>query len=62
MAGLVWDTIMENSTTMKQLVENKISEEVAKKQTEIDQLNTDKDNLQSQIDTLALEILTLMGV
>ena len=59
---LAWEEIMQNAPTMKQLFEQKITEEVSKKQVEIDTLKLDKDNLQSQVDTLALEILNLMGV
>ena len=59
---LTWEEIMQNAPTMKGLVEQKIAEEVAKKQVEIDELKTEKDLLQSQIETLALEILTLLGV
>jgi hypothetical protein len=59
---LAWEEIMSKAPTMKKLVEDKINEEVAKKQVEIDQLKADKQALQDQLDILALEILTLKGV
>jgi len=59
---LAWEEIMQKCPTMKQLIETKINEEVAKKQVEIDQLKAEKEVLQDQLDTFALEILTLKGV
>ena len=66
--SLVWDEIMQNSPTMKQLVESKIAEEVAKKDVEIQDLQTKNSELEADnISTmLALtdvyeQLLTLQG-
>ncbi|WP_206707120.1 hypothetical protein [Koleobacter methoxysyntrophicus] len=47
---------------MKKLFEDKIAEEMAKKQAEIDALKQENQNLRDQLDTLTLQILDIMGV
>jgi len=59
---LAWEEIMQKAPTMKRLVEDKITEEVAKKQAEIDALKQENQNLRDQLDTLVLQILDIMGV
>lgn len=54
-----WDEIMKNSPTMKNLVENKITEEVVKVKQGYEQQLDEK---QQQIDTLSLQMLDMMGV
>ena len=58
----LWDEIMQKSPVMKQLVENKIAEEVGKKQVEIDALRADNDSLQTQIADLQIAMANVMGV
>lgn len=58
----LWDEIMQKSPVMKQLVENKIAEEVALKQVEIDALRADNDSLQTQIADLQIAMANVMGV
>ena len=50
----LWDEIMQKSPVMKQLVENKIVEEVALKQVEIDELRAELDLAKAAIDELIL--------
>lgn len=50
----LWDEIMEKSPVMKQLIENKIAEEVALKQVEIDELRAELDLAKAAIDELIL--------
>lgn len=58
----LWDEIMQKSPVMKQLIENKIAEEVGKKQVEIDALRADNDSLQTQIADLQIAMANVMGV
>lgn len=50
----LWETIMSKSPTMKQLIEDKIAEEIGKKQTEIDDLKAKLELAQSTLDELIL--------
>lgn len=59
---LAWEVISEKCPTMASIVEQKIAHEIAKKQAEIDALKQENQNLRDQIDTLALQILDIMGV
>ena len=58
----LWDEIMQKSPNMRQLIENKIAEEVALKQVEIDALRADNDSLQTQIADLQIAMANVMGV
>lgn len=58
----IWDEVMNKLPNMKQLIENKIAEEVALKQIEIDELRADKDSLQTQIADLQIAMANVMGV
>lgn len=60
--ALAWEEIMQKAPTMKRLVEDKIAYEMAQKQAEIDALKQENQSLQDQVDTLALQILDIMGV
>ncbi len=62
MAKLGFEIIAENAPFLKQIIEQKIAEEVDKKQVEIDDLKQENLSLRSEIDVLALEILNMMGV
>lgn len=62
MGKLTWELIMENSPTMRGIIEDKITEEVTKKDIEIQELRDQNSALQDEIDTLALQILTMMGI
>ncbi|WHH59173.1 hypothetical protein [Petroclostridium sp. X23] len=53
---LMYEEIMKNSPTLKMIVEGKISEEVAKKQAEIDSLKQENQMLQQAIIELTLLI------
>lgn len=59
---LLWEEVLKESSQMRQMFETKIEQEVAKKQLEIDELKTENEELKGQLDTLALEILNIMGV
>lgn len=50
----LWETIMSKSPTMKQLIEDKIAEEIGKKQTEIEDLKAKLELTQSTLDELIL--------
>ena len=58
----IWDEVMNKLPNMKQLIENKIAEEVGKKQVEIDALRADNDSLQKQIADLQIALAQIMGV
>ena len=58
----IWDEVMNKLPNMKQLIENKIAEEVALKQAEIDELRADNDSLQTQIADLQIALAQIMGV
>ncbi len=65
---LVWEEIMQKSPTMKKIVEDKIAEEVAKKQMEIDELKTklaqaEADNISTMMALTEVyeQLLTLQG-
>ena len=58
----IWDEVMNKLPNMKQLIENKIAEEVGKKQVEIDALRADNDSLQTQIADLQIALAQIMGV
>jgi glutamine synthetase len=65
---LVWEEIMQKSPTMKKIVEDKIAEEVAKKQMEIDELKTklaqaEADNISTMMALTGVyeQLLTLQG-
>lgn len=57
---LAWEEIMQNAPTMKKIVEDKVVEEVAKKQVEIDQLKQENANLQTQVDELTVLVGDMM--
>ena len=66
---MVWDEIMEKSPKMKALVENKIAEEVGKKQVEIDELKAENnvltannDTLQSHVADMQIALAEILGV
>ena len=58
MGKLTWELIMENSPTMRGIIEGKITEEIAQKDVEIQELKEQNTALQGEIDALALRILT----
>ncbi len=53
-----WEMIMEKSPTMKRLVEEKITSEIASKQAEIEQLKQENTALQIAIAELAEQQVT----
>lgn len=58
----LYDEIFANCPMLRQIIADKIEAEINSKQAEIDQLKQQNVELQEQLDTLALQILDLMGV